>query len=131
MAWHWPGNVRELRNALAYAIAACDGQTIQAGDLPDWVAPQWVTTDDRTNTRPQRALAVESTAHNDADPRPEPVVAQPRRGRSRDDERTELVSALVRAGGVRSNAADLLGISRVALWKKMKRLGVDFPVRVG
>ena len=131
MAWHWPGNVRELRNALAYAIAACDGQTIQAGDLPDWVAPQWVTTDDRSNTRPLRALAVEPTAHNEADPRPEPVVAQPRRGRSRDDERTELVSALVRAGGVRSNAADLLGISRVALWKKMKRLGVDFPVRVG
>ena len=131
MAWHWPGNVRELRNALAYAMAACDGRTIQPGDLPDWVAPQWVTTDDRATTSTRRSHAVEAPARNDADPRPEPVVAQPRRGRSREDERTELVSALVRAGGVRSDAADLLGISRVALWKKMKRLGVDFPVRVG
>ncbi len=131
MAWHWPGNVRELRNVLAYAMAACDGQTIQAGDLPDWVAPHWVTTDDRAKIRTQRTHAVEVPAHDNTDLRPETVLAQPRKGRSRDDERTELVSALVRAGGVRSDAADLLGISRVALWKKMKRLGVDFPVRVG
>ena len=30
----WPGNVRELENALEYAHALCQGQTIQLEDLP-------------------------------------------------------------------------------------------------
>ena len=30
----WPGNVRQLENALEYATAVCDGQTIHVEDLP-------------------------------------------------------------------------------------------------
>ena len=30
----WPGNVRELENAMEYAIALCEGETIDQSDLP-------------------------------------------------------------------------------------------------
>ena len=32
--YNWPGNVRELENAIEYAIALCDGDTIDQNDLP-------------------------------------------------------------------------------------------------
>src|SRR5207244_12749119 len=33
-AYDWPGNVRELENALERAATLCEGDIIQAGDLP-------------------------------------------------------------------------------------------------
>jgi transcriptional regulator of acetoin/glycerol metabolism len=41
-----------------------------------------------------------------------------------------LVEALNRSGGRRSEAARLLGVSRVTLWKRMKRYGVDLEEHV-
>jgi transcriptional regulator with PAS, ATPase and Fis domain len=32
--YNWPGNVRELENAIEYALAMCDGDTIDQDDLP-------------------------------------------------------------------------------------------------
>jgi DNA-binding NtrC family response regulator len=40
------------------------------------------------------------------------------------DERAELAEALARCGGSRTLAARSLGISRVTLWKRMKKYGV-------
>ena len=37
-AHDWPGNVRELENAIERAATLCDGDIIQAGDLPRNVA---------------------------------------------------------------------------------------------
>ena len=33
-AHDWPGNVRELENAIERAATLCEGDIIQAGDLP-------------------------------------------------------------------------------------------------
>jgi transcriptional regulator of acetoin/glycerol metabolism len=44
-------------------------------------------------------------------------------GGARDD-REALVAALDDAGGNRTRAARALGVSRVTLWKRMKRLGL-------
>jgi PAS domain S-box-containing protein len=32
--YHWPGNVRELQNAVQFAFVKCNGNTIDADDLP-------------------------------------------------------------------------------------------------
>lgn len=40
-------------------------------------------------------------------------------------EREQIVAALQQAGGKKALAASLLGISRVTLWKKIKRLGIN------
>jgi PAS domain S-box-containing protein len=34
MDYHWPGNVRELQNAVQFAFVKCNGNTIEASDLP-------------------------------------------------------------------------------------------------
>jgi transcriptional regulator with PAS, ATPase and Fis domain len=34
LRYPWPGNVREMENALEYAVAVCQGQTVHAEDLP-------------------------------------------------------------------------------------------------
>jgi len=39
--------------------------------------------------------------------------------------RNQILNALSRAGGNRTKAAQMLGISRVTLWKRMKRLGLE------
>ena len=41
MEYPWPGNIRELENALAYATAVCEGQTIHIGDLPTEIQGSW------------------------------------------------------------------------------------------
>ncbi len=39
-------------------------------------------------------------------------------------EKQELLEALESVGGNQSKAADILGISRVAVWNRMKRFGI-------
>ncbi len=94
-AYAWPGNVRELQNVLEYAALQAEGAPIGAEHLPAEI----------------RGCA------------PGLPPALPAAGREHAD-RSAIVDALVRTGWNRARAADALGISRVTLWKRMKRLGV-------
>ncbi|MCK6547230.1 sigma 54-interacting transcriptional regulator [Myxococcota bacterium] len=96
----WPGNVRELRNALSYAYAMGDGPILQPSDLPPELVEPHLADAERDGTRPS------------LDPTVEP-------------EARELLDALDRARGSRQRAAELLGISRVTLWRRMRQLGLD------
>ena len=99
-AYPWPGNVRELQNALEYAALQAGEEDIGPGHLPAEIR-----------------AAAGSGAEGGA-PRPRP---------SSDEERLGLVSLLERCGWNRSRAAREMGVSRVTLWKRMKRLGVGGP----
>jgi len=89
----WAGNVRELRNVMEYAYVIGEGPVLRETDLP----PEF--------SEARRAPADE----------PAPTAATL-------DART-VREALTRAGGNRSEAARLLGVSRVTLWRRLRALG--------
>ena len=97
--YHWPGNVRELISALEQAaINAGDGR-IEAQHLPAAVR----------------------------EARTEQAEARYRAPRALDDERAAIAAALEQSGGSLSRGAQLLGMGRTTLWRKMRTLGIEPP----
>ena len=90
----WPGNVRELQNRMQRATLTAGGGVIGLGNL-----------DLGTLARGATSAAA---------PAPGPL----------DAERRRLEQALVDAEGVVARAAETLGLSRQALYRKMDRLGI-------
>lgn len=99
MEYHWPGNVRELRNAMEHACVTLNGDRITYLDLPPEV----------------RMPHASSSSHNP----PVPLAAEEL------SERNQIVAALKQTGGNRTKAAELLGTSRVTLWKKISKYSID------
>jgi transcriptional regulator with PAS, ATPase and Fis domain len=95
----WPGNIRELQNAIERALIVSSGGPITADDLGIVVQ------------RDVPAGAVASHA----------PVAEPPRSLA-DLERQAITEALARAGGNKSRAARALGVSRMQLYTRLKRL---------
>jgi len=96
----WPGNVRELRNALEYAFVIGEGPVLTEADLPPEV--------NRTELDEEPAAAAVDTDTG--------AAATPEAQRIR--------RALERAGGNRTRAAKILGVSRVTLWRRMRELSL-------
>ena len=95
-SYDWPGNVRELENTIERAVALESGPEISLGVLPDRVA----------GTSPAVVAVLgqsESVQFPDAGIDFERVIAE--------TEKRYLQAALDRAGGVRTQAAELLRIS--------------------
>lgn len=100
-AYCWPGNVRELRNALSQAKQIMTGTTISEFDLPEYVCSP--------------ACASCQFA---------PAVAQPPQKAQTllmDSERAAILEALRASGDNLSRAAVMLGVSRVTLYRKLKK----------
>jgi transcriptional regulator with PAS, ATPase and Fis domain len=100
-AFPWPGNLRQLENVLQHAVLVSSGTELRFEHLPAAV---------REHAAPingYEELAAESLQHH------------------RDlTERSVIQRALVSNGYCRSRAATALGISRVTLYKKMKKYGL-------
>jgi transcriptional regulator with PAS, ATPase and Fis domain len=96
-AHDWPGNVRELRNVIAYAYAIGDGPVLAPADLP----PE---------------LTAGETTSVVAAPRAVPAEAAGEAARIR--------AVLERTAGNRNRAAQILGMSRVTLWRRMRDLAL-------
>ena len=94
--YEWPGNVRELRNAIEYAFVLCQSSGIGLNHLPPKIV-------------------------HGGDALPQACTADP----ACIEGREALVDALRQAGGNQSEAARLMGVSRVTIWKRMKKCGVD------
>jgi two-component system response regulator HydG len=99
MAYDWPGNVRELRNAIEYAGVLCSGGWIESRHIPPHI---------RRVTDPT------------CSPGPE-IFREP------DSERDKLISQLKETRGNQSELARRLGISRVTLWKRIKKHRIRIP----
>jgi len=106
-AYPWPGNVRELRSALEYAYVIGDGDQLVEADLP----PEIIGT-----SPPGGTAAAANTS---------PVTADGHRPEAR-----RIRVALERAAGNRERAAQILGMSRVTLWRRMRSYGLLDPDEV-
>jgi PAS domain S-box-containing protein len=97
MKYAWPGNVRELRSAFEYAFVTCQGETIQPKDLPPGILKEIPGNQSVINMIPL----------------------------NRDDvKKAQLLKALKQTGGNQSQAAQILGVSRVTVWNRLKRYGI-------
>ncbi len=97
MEYDWPGNIRELINALEYAFVVCRGNHLDVANLPENIVKG-------RRSNHSRVLPVKEKLF---------------------DETERVLEAISRAGGKKNEAAKLLGISRQALWNKMKKLGIE------
>jgi two-component system response regulator PilR (NtrC family) len=106
-AYSYPGNVRELENVVERAVALAQGPTLGLGDFPREVSGA------ASQTMPS-------------------LVALPEEGCNIDEilgevERRLLLEALERTGGVRTQAAKLLGVTLRSLRYRLQKhsLGAD------
>ena len=100
MSYSWPGNVRELKSVLEYAFVLADHGQIEPEHLPMNIQVP-VPTKGPTESVASQACPAEA------------------------DQKTQLVEALRRAGGNKSEAARILGINRVTVLNRMRKYGVD------
>jgi DNA-binding NtrC family response regulator len=97
----WPGNVRQLRNALEHAVLLGARAVIEADDL-----------------------GLSSTA---ADAGPLPEAAPAERVSLAEAERRHIESVLRQEGFVVPQAAAVLGLSRTALYDRIRKHGIVLP----
>jgi two-component system response regulator AtoC len=98
----WPGNVRQLRNFIERLVVLCDGPTISARDVLHELAR--VEPGPGPSSRPETGGldAIRKAA-----------------------EREAIRTALTRAGGNRTVAARILGLSRRGLYYKLDEYGLS------
>ena len=101
-AFPWPGNIRQLENVIQQAVLTTTGTELRLQHLPAMI---------HTKAGNAQAAAVIGTPNS---------LAQNRET----TERTVIVRTLEKAGFSRTRAAGLLGVSRVTLYKKMKKYGL-------
>lgn len=109
-SYHWPGNVRELKNFTKMLIASLDSQ-YNAKEIFNLMAEILSSKSRRHNT----ALTIDTEEH--AAQRLRDLISKDGEG-----ELQKILAALENAKGNQSEAAKLLGISRVTLWRKIKQL---------
>ena len=98
LQYNWPGNVRELENAIARAVLLETTGELQADNLPSQLSP--VVALGRDPSTPQMILPLTEI------------------------ERQALIHALEATGNNITQAALALGISRVTLYRKLKKYNI-------
>jgi two-component system response regulator HydG len=100
LAYSWPGNVRELRNCIERAVALTRFEEITVADLPEPI---------QDYRRSRLVLDLD-------DPGALPPLSEV--------ERRYILRVLEAVGGHRTRAAQVLGLDRKTLYRKLERYGV-------
>jgi transcriptional regulator with PAS, ATPase and Fis domain len=113
MNYCWPGNVRELENTIQHAFVLCRTDEVLVTDLPHELRVKAV----REGICAEKFVGIASPAL------PHPLQTQKINGRLNITSEV-LAAEIEKYAGNKSAAARSLGISKVGLWKKMKKLGM-------
>jgi DNA-binding NtrC family response regulator len=97
--YDYPGNIRELSNFIERGVALTQGNTLDIQHLPQNLGSLSVRV-----FKPEMAATAATL---------------------KEQEREHILQALKVANGNRTQAARLLGIDRVSLWRKLKKLGIE------
>lgn len=101
-AYSWPGNVRELENAIERAVALAEGASLTPEDLPQRVRASGGAAAIIARSREQRLTVKEL-------------------------EREFILQTLRETGGNKSRAAELLGLDRKTLHRKLNEYRAEDP----
>jgi DNA-binding NtrC family response regulator len=96
--YSWPGNVRELENVIERAVALVNGRIIHEDDLPDYI----------------RTLSIETYRQATSSV---PTLEE--------QEKHYIKWVLEKCEGNKTRAAQMMGIDRVSLWRKLKRFKIE------
>jgi len=107
--YHWPGNVRELENVMARAVVMAGGSVIRSEHLYE--------------------VELLSDLPPESGPPPDEPPESADEIRTLDDVQREHIATVLRSqrGNIKATA-QILGISRTTLYKKIRDYGIDAPV---
>jgi DNA-binding NtrC family response regulator len=97
LAYDWPGNIRELRNCIESAVVLARGSIIEVEDLPQQIG--------RAESGTSVSLDVGITLA--------------------EAEQKLIISTLAQCGGNKTRAAEVLGIGRKTLHRKLQEYHID------
>lgn len=104
VAFSWPGNIRELQNIIESAAVIAENGYIEPAQLPGKI----------------------TAAFNSSSPMDLKLpVNIPLDERLREIEKSMILEALRKTGGVQVRATELLGINQRSLWHRIKKLNID------
>jgi transcriptional regulator with GAF, ATPase, and Fis domain len=103
MAFAWPGNIRELKNTIESAAVIAENGYIEPAQLPPRIAGGFGpgTAEHKLPSN----LSLDD--------------------RLQEIERSIIIDALTKTGGVQTKATELLGINQRSLWHRIKKLNID------
>jgi two-component system, NtrC family, response regulator AtoC len=103
MAYSWPGNIRELKNVIESAAVIAEDGFIEPAQLPNMITGAF-------NTNPNKvALPVNLSLDE----------------RINEIEKSMIIEALRKTGGIQVRATELLGINQRSLWHRIKKHKID------
>ena len=117
LQYGWPGNVRELNNEMERAASLTIGNRVELSDLSTRIVPDEVRC---------HLLETEPLISRDgADTPREETTPTAQNYNLQEMERKLILDVLNKTGGNKSKAAELLGITREGLRKKLLRMGIN------
>ena len=105
MAYAWPGNIRELKNVVESAAVIAEDGFIEPAQLPVKVTGVFNNSESNSVSLPAANLPLDE--------------------RLREIEKSMIIEALRKTGGVQVRATELLGINQRSLWHRIKKHGID------
>ena len=105
MAYAWPGNVRELQNVIERSAVVCEEGYIEPVHLP--------------------ATVTGAFDNNTQEDIPILAASKPLDERLAEIEKSIIMDALRKTGGVQVRATELLGINQRSLWHRIKKHNID------